>query len=283
MIRNFKGPEPRWVTHVRVVAHDVTAMPSPEVRALARADLFVDHHIVVKHRPVARGFATATDERRRGLTTCTPATLAATVWVPRPPAILVGYGAAIWDWLTPAITQGVARVDMSKISRLLWPEGPTRSAMRMADYVQIGGSARAETGSAAERLAGHVQAVVDILSTALLVAGDQLIELAAAATAATTDTSRLGDALGSMAGDERLQAMVVLSAMPMGPLAPPPAPWDEAEAWFALGGEELAWIAADERASEYERETAAVEMTRRKARDEAQLRPRSLLRRLGLD
>jgi hypothetical protein len=281
MIRNFKEQDPRWVTHVRVVAHDVTTMPSPEVRALARADLFVDRHLIVKHTPVARTFATATDERRRGLIACTPATLAATVWVPRPPGILVGYGAAVWDWFTPALTRGVGRVDMGKISRLLWPEGPTRDVMRMADYVQSGGPARTETGSAADRLAGQVQAVADIMSTALLVAGDQLVGLAAAA--ASTDTPGLGDTLGSMAGDPRLQAMVQLSAAPMAPLAPVPAPWDEAENWFALGAEELAWIATDQRASDYERDAAAAEMARRKVRDEALLKPRSLLRRLGLD
>lgn len=287
MTKDFEERDQRWVTHVRALAHDVTTMPSPEVRALARIDLFVDHQTIVKHLPVARTFATATDERRPDLITCTPATLAATVWVPCPPAVLVGYGAAVWDWFTPALTRGVARVDMGKIVRLLWPDGPTHDVMRMADYVQSAGRPRIKNGGAADRLAEQVQAIADILATALLVAGEQLITLAAES--AATDTPRLGDRLGDMladtfggmAGDPRLEAMVRLSVPPMAPLARAPAPWDEVEAWFTLAAEELAWIAADQRASDYERDTAATELARRRTRDEALLQPRSLLRRLG--
>lgn len=281
MTANSKKQEPHWVTHVRVVAHEVTTMPSPEVRALARIDLFVDDHIIVKRVPAARRFATATDEDQQGLIICTPATLASTVWVPGPPAVLVGYGSAVWDWLTPALTGGVARVDMSKIVRLVWPDGPTHDLFRMADYVQSGGPDRVKVGSVVDRLKEQVQAVANILSAAVVVAGATLIELAAAR--ATNTGPGLGDVFGSMAGDPRLEAMVQLSSLPMAPLARPPAPWDDAEAWFPLPAEELAWIAADQGASDYERDTAWAELARRKARDEALLQPRPLLRRLGLD
>ena len=68
----------------------------------------------------------------------------------------------------------------------------------------------------------------------------------------------------------------------MPPLGAVPAPWDEPEAWFNLASDELAWVASDCHASDYERETAAAELTRRAARDEALCQPRSLLRGLGL-
>lgn len=51
-------------------------------------------------------------------------------------------------------------------------------------------------GGPADRLYGEVQAVADILSTALLVAGDMLTELAARH--ATTDKIGLGNTLGSV-------------------------------------------------------------------------------------
>jgi hypothetical protein len=242
--------------------------------------MFVDRHAVAKFRPVARRFATVADEHRRGLITCTPATLAGTIWVPRPPAVLVSYGSAIWDYLTPALTRGVARIDVSKIARLLWPEGPVHDPMRLVHWVQSGGPAWVPTGSDADDLAHQAQAVADILSAILLVSSETVIEMAAARSPSTSPA--LGDTFGRMTGDPRLEAMVRLSVAPMPPLGAVPAPWDEPEAWFTLASDELAWVASDCHASDYERETAAAELTRRAARDEALCQPRPLLRSLGL-
>ena len=270
---------PHWGTDVRIVVHDATAMPSPEVRALARLNMFVSCNAIAKFSPVARRFATMADEHRRGLTTCTPTTLSATIWVPRPPAVLCSYGSAIWDYLTPALTRGVARIDMAKIARMIWTEGPTHDPLRMADFVQTGGPAWVSTGSDADSLARQAQAVADMMSVALLVSGELLIELAAARSPSSSPT--LDDAFGGMSGDPRLEAMVRLSEVPMPPLRAVPAPWDELDAWFALASDELAWVASDANASDYERETAAAELARRIARDEALLRPRPLLRSPG--
>ncbi len=276
MTKNENAQDLRWVTHVRAMTHDVTAMPTPEVRALALVNLVVDTHGIIKQEPMVQSFATAADEHRRGMITCTPAVLASAIWEPRPPAVLVGYGGAVWDFLTPALTRGVARVDMSKVARLVWPDGPAHNPMQMAEYVVSGMPHRTCDGSPADRLYGEVQALADILSTALLVAGDMLTELATRH--AMIDKVGLSDTLGSMAGDPRLEAMVRLSALQMPPLVPIPGPWDNAEAWFTLAGEDLAYIAFDHHATKYERNFASVELARRKARDEALLQPRSLLR-----
>lgn len=273
--------DPRWVTHVRAVVHDVTMMPSPEIRAIARLDMFVDAGSVVRHLPMVRCFATMVDEGAAGLMTCTPVSLASTIWSPRPPAILVGYGSALWEVFTPAFVRGIARVDLSKVARLIWPEGPAHDILKMADYVVSGCPRRVCDGSLADRLASQAQAVADIFSTAVLVGADRLAELTAASRG--NKVQGFGDILGGMGGDPRLAAMVQVSAAPMPPLDQPPGPWENPEAWFGLSSEELEWIAANRHASEYEREAAIAELARREARDEAQLQPRSLLRSQSTD
>lgn len=133
MTKNNNAQDLRWVTHVRAVAHDVTSMPTPEVRALALINLVVDTQGIIRQAPVVHSFATAADEYRGGMIMCTPAVLASAIWAPRPPAVLVGYGGSVWDCLTPALTRGVARVDMSKVARLVWPDGPAHNPVQMAE------------------------------------------------------------------------------------------------------------------------------------------------------
>lgn len=72
---------PRPSTHVRVVACHPKAMPSPEIRALARLDLSIDDEDVHRTAPVMRRFGTIADEGHT-LRTCTPMLVTQTIWTP---------------------------------------------------------------------------------------------------------------------------------------------------------------------------------------------------------
>ena len=264
----------RCVTHVRAIVPDVTATPDPEVRAIARVDMFVNTRSVVKHLPATRVFCTTADEPTFGLAACTPVSLASTICLPRPPEILLGYDSSTWDLFTPALTRNILRIDMGKVARLLWPEGPAYDLLKMADYVVYDCPERVCDGDKADRLTVQVQALADIFSAAVLTAEERLAELTAAK--ARSKAQGLGITSRSKPGDPRLAAMTLLSAKAMPPLNRIPDPWDGAEGWFNLANEDLAWIAVDRQATRWERDSAVAELERRKVRDEAhaQLQPR---------
>jgi hypothetical protein len=269
----------RVFTHVRAIAVDAAPLSTPEIRALARIDIEVHPEAVAYGAPVARRFATAADERTATLVPCTMAILAQTVWTERVPAALVCWGAETWDVFSPVITRGVARIDMAKIARLVWPGEYVIDPEILATRTGFRRPPALVGRSDAHALGTRVQAIADLFCAAISLVADGLITRAAALI--NYDPQPVLDAvLGELSGDVRLQAAVQLSAVPMRPTGDLPSPWDDPSIWFGMSGENLDWFASATRGEagfdEYARDEARVELARRRARDAALLRPRLL-------
>jgi hypothetical protein len=269
----------RMFTHVRVVAADTAPLSTPEIRALARMDVEVHPNATSYCSPVARRFATLADERSASLVPCTVAIVAQTVWTPQVPAALVCWGAETWDVFTPAITRGIARIDMRKIARLVWQNEYVRNPELLAARTGFRRQPALVGRSDSHAIASQVAAIADLFGAVVCLVADDLI--ARAAMLIDEDTRpRLDAILGGLAGDARLEALVRLSTLPMRPAGELPSPWDDAPTLFAMSEEDLAWFAGAVRGEdgydEYARDEARLEIARRRARDAALLRPRLL-------
>ena len=274
----------RMTTHVRVVAYDATEMPSPEIRALARVDVEVHEHAVGYCPPVSRRFATLADTTSAKFVTCSPATLCQTIWNPRAPAALVGWGSATWDVFVPAFTRFIPRIDILKIARLAWPDDHVADPVALATRAGFRRPPAVVGQSVARNVADRAQAIADLFGAVVTLVDDSMVERAAKLD--SNDVLPAPDsALGDLRGDARLVALIRLSAEPMPPLGPLPGPWDDDRVWFGIAGEDLAWIAGPQNSDsdDYAREAARVELDRRAAREAALLRPRSLLRQPAQD
>ena len=269
----------RVFTHVRAIAVDAAPLSTPEIRALARIDIEVHPQAVAYGPPAARRFATAADERTATLGPCTPAILAQTVWTSQVPAALVCWGAENWDVFSPVITRGVARIDVSKIARLVWPGEYVRDPELLATKTGFRRSPALVGQSDAHALGSRVQAIADLFCAAISLVGDDLIARAVAL-GGDSPQPLFHTIFGELSGDARLQAAVQLSALPMRPTGDLPSPWDDPSIWYALSGEDLDWFAGAVRGEdgfdEYARDEARVELDRRRKRDAALLRPRLL-------
>jgi hypothetical protein len=264
-------------THVRVIALDATQMPTPEIRALARADVEVHDRSVSAFPPVARRFATLTDTVDGDMMTCTPATLCQTIWSPAP-AVLVSWGPELWDAAGITLTRCIPKIDMAKVARRLWPDDDNTDPVPLA--VRAGFRYPTEASeSVTRRLATRTQAIVDLLGATVTLLGEEIVALAAGLDGG--DPPAASDVvLGDLRGDPRLWALIRLSAEPMQPVAARLlGPWDEPRCWFAVAGEHLIWLADPERNSDsYTCDAAREELARRADRDAAMLQPRHPLR-----
>jgi hypothetical protein len=264
-------------THVRVIAFDATQMPTPEIRALARADIEIHDRSVSAFPPVARRFATLTDTVGGDMMTCTPATLCQTIWTPAP-AVLVSWGPELWDVIGMTFTRCIPKIDMAKVARKLWPDDDNADPVPMA--VGAGFSYPADAGrSVTARLATRAQAIVDLLGATVTLLSDEIVALAAALDG--DDPSGASDAvLGDLRSDPRLWALIRLSAQPMLPVAARLlGPWDDPRCWFAVAGEHLVWLADREKNGDpYTLEASREELARRADRHAAMLQPRHPLR-----
>jgi hypothetical protein len=279
MIDELKPGIDRMFTHVRVVAADTAPLSTPQIRALARLDVEVHAHAVSHCSPVARRFATLADERSETLAPCTIAIIAQEVWTPQVPAALVCWGAETWDVFTPAITRGVARIDMCKIARLVWRDEYVRDPEMLATRTGFRRQPALVGRSDAHAIASRVAAIADLFGAVVSLVSDDLI--ARAAMLVDEDTRPfLNAVLGELSGDTRLEALVRLSTVPLRPAGELPSPWDDPPGWFAMSGEDLAWFAGAVRGEdgydEYARDEARLEIARRRERDAALLRPRLL-------
>ena len=269
--------DPLWVTHIRVVAVDATCMPSPEIRGLARMDLGVGAQACAYDEPVARRFATAADTPTRKLTACTPPILAATLWTPHPPDAVAVFGAAAWDVFPPAVSLGIARIDMCKVARVVWPGAPSSDLISLIGYVRPDLASATCPAGGHQRLLWEVRAIANLVMAAAMVAGEVTIRHAEAL--GLPATSQLDEAFEGMRGDRALQAFATITSAPMAPGMCLPAPWDDPRGWFVVASEDLQWLANSETTSDYTREAAEAEIARRAKRDADLVRPRMLLRR----
>ncbi len=267
----------QWFTSVRAIAFEATTAPTPEIRGLARVDFGVGVDGCARFEVASRRFATIADETTRKLTVCTPATVAQTIWAPHPPDAIAVYGAATWDWFPPLVTRGIARIDMAKVARVVWPGAPSFDLVPLINWVRTDYAGQVPPASGHLRLAWVAEAIANLTMAAAMVAGESTIRHAERL--GQPAGSSLDDAFEGMRSDPRLQAFVTISATPTAPAKSLPGPWDDEHEWFGVAAEDLSWVVASATATDCMREAAAAELARRAARDAALLMPRMLLRR----
>ena len=270
---SFYDQEPeRPYTHLRIVAVEATAAATPEVVGLARSDLRIDDRGAVVMAPRAIRFSTAADEGSPVLQACTPVHLAQTVWGTGAPQVLVGHGAPVWDHLPPAITRALARIDMARVARLVWPGAPGYGAAELVSWLGLEPAVQALPQGSTEAPARTVLEIAALLVTAASLTRESL----------GTHSRTVADSLaGDLAGDPVLQMMVDISIVPAPPADPVPSPTDSWADWRRLGGSDLAWIAADPASSVFERRAAQAELHRRAIRNADPVTARTLIRRIG--
>ena len=271
---SFHDQEPeRPYTHLRIVAVEATAMATPEVVGLARADLLIDkcgRFVVQAPRAIRR--SSAADEGSPTPRACTPADLGYLVWGTGTPQVLVGHGAAVWDHLPPAISRSLPRIDMARVARLVWPGAPGYGCAELVAWLGLEPAVLVPPQGSPEAPARMV------LETAALLVTAAFVEMGSWRVHSRPVAASL---FGDLAGDPVLQAMVDISAVPAPPIDPVPSPADGRAAWHRLGGSDLAWITADPAASVFARATAQGELHRRAIRDAGPVTPGTLLRRTG--
>ena len=270
---SFYDQEPeRPYTHLRVVAVEVTAAATPEVVGLARTDIRIDECNVAVAAPCAIRFSTAADEGSPTVRACTPAHLAQAVWGTAMPQVLVGHGAPVWDYLTPAITRSLPRIDMARVARLVWPEAPGHDCAELVAWLGLEPAVLALPQGSPEAPARTVLEIAALLITVAFVE-TELLE--------TFRRSVPDPLLGELAGDPALQAMVDISIVPAPPIGPVPSSTDSWATWRCLGGSDLDWIANDPTSSVFERRAARAELSRRAIRNAGPVTAATLSRRTG--
>ncbi len=270
---SFYDQEPeRPYTHLRIVAVEATAAATPEVVGLARSDLRIDDWGAVITAPRAIRFSTAADEGLSALKACTPVHLAHAVWGTAAPQVLVGHGAPVWDHLPSAITRALARIDMARVARLVWPGAPGYGAAELVSWLGLEPAVQALPQGSPEAPARTVLEIAALLMTVAFLPRESF---------GTHRRTAADSVLGDLAGDPVLQLMVDISIVPAPPIDPVPSSTDSWAAWRRLGGSDLTWIANDPASSVFERRAARAELHRRAIRNADPVMTGTLIRRTG--
>jgi len=270
-------------THIRVLAVRRSPAAVPVVLEIARAEMVWDDQKVWHDAPRSVCLKTAADEGQSSLRyTVTPLLLAQTLWTPGPPHLVACYDPEIWPLITGSILGKVARLDVQRLVKQLWPAAPADDLSGVLDYLGVTGMVKNIPALEHERgVQFMVRQIMALLSTIYTVQGGPIVLLRDRSLGERPPW--VAEVLGPQAPDSVVQAMVDVAGLPLdAAVASLPELWASDDAWAAVPAADLLAFVGGDEASQMLRHRADAELGRRvREQSGSTHRPGLILRRVG--